>query len=302
MLVVLFAAFVAICLMLLLLHLVQFIGLRIRNEAAQERDSQLGRKFVLHLFQHFAILLVLSGFTISAIDVIDAVLLPIGNKNVGPGGFGGGRGGIFFDEDADDNFPVTTFQTGRGPAPAPPPKVVKNWWNSAQRFATGLILSGILQGSVIFTILLLGTNQPRFPAVGRVFGLARLLIAGIILMGCTTILIVSVLQKGSTDYNGLSMIIGILLIWGPTALGHLLWMRWTMNPTASAVRRKSAGRERHGDPDENDEPEERPWRRERNAAEGAEEPAPRTARRIPKPTAPPDEPPPRNNPIPGDPL
>ena len=309
MLVVLFAAFVAICLMLLALHLVQFIGLRIRNEAAPKRDPQLGRKFVLHLFQHFAILLVLSGFTISAIDVTDAVLLPMGNKNVGPGGFGGGgRGGIFFDEDDDDNVRFTTPQTVRvgqpgGFAPAPAtPKPVKNWWNSAQRFATGLVLSGILQGSVVFTILLLGTNQPRFPAVGRVFGLARLLIAGIILMGCTTILIVTVLQKGSTDYNGLSMIIGILLIWGPTALGHLLWMRWTMNSTASAVRRNSAGRERHGDPDEDDEREERPWRRERDAAEGAEEPAPRTARRIPKPTAPPDEPPPRNNPIPGDPL
>ncbi len=300
----LFAGFVAVCLLLIVLHLMQFIGLRIRNEAAAERDPQLGRKFVLHQFQHFAILLVLAGFTISAIDVTDAVLLPFGNKNVGPGGFGGGgRGGILFDED-DDDVRFTTPQTVRmgqpgGFAPAPAtPKPVKNWWNSAQRFAVALILSGILQGSLVFTVLLVGTNNRSFPAVGRAFVVTRLVIAGIILMGCTTIVIISILQKGATDYKGLSMIIGIGSVWGPTALGHLIWMRMAMAPQKKRIS-ISTGRERDG-PDQDDGEPEATWRRRDRDASESEEPPPRPARRIPKAKPPGEEPPPRRNEILGD--
>ena len=302
MLVGLFAGFVAICLMLLVLHLLQFIGLRIRNEAAAERDPQLGRKFVLHLFQHFAILLALAGFTISAIDVTDSVLIPFGNKNAGPGGFGGGgRGGIFFDED-DEEFQVTTQATVRWDQQggfAPPPakaKPAKNWWNSAQRFAVALILSGILQGSMVFTVLLVGTNNRSFPGVGRAFGVTRLVIAGIILLGCTTIVIISILQKGATDYKGLSMIIGIGLIWGPTALAHLIWMRMAMTPEKKRIS-ISAGRERDGPGEVDDEEPEPKWRRKEREDE---EPAPRQARRITKSKPPADEPRSRRNDITGE--
>ena len=303
----LLAGFVAICLLLVILHLFQYLGLRMRNEAAAERDPHLGHKFVLHLFQHFAILLVLSGFTICSIDVTDSVLLPFGNvnKNAGPGGFGDSRGGIFFDEDSDDDFRnVTpapqqwnkdgTFQ----PPPANKPKPAKNWWNTAQRFATGLILSGLLHGMVIFTILLLGTNNRQFPAVGRAFGLTRLVIAGIILMGCTTIIIVSILQKGSTDYRGVSLIVGLILVWGPTALGHLLWMRWTMNPPKKKYAAQSGGRERVADEDDDDDlSDDRPRRR---GEDGPERPSAKRAKRIPKLPLPSDEPPPRRNAITGE--
>ena len=300
----LLAGFVAICLLLLLLHLFQYLGLRMRNEAAAERDPYLGRKFVLHLFQHFAILLVLSGFTISSIDVTDSVLLPFGNKNAGPGGFGGGRGGIIFDEDSDDDFRNTTPAAPQQwnpngtfvPPPAIKPKPAKNWWNSAQRFSTALILSGLLHGMVVFTILLLGTNNRQFPAVGRAFGLTRLVIAGIILMGCTTIIIVSILQKGSTDYRSISLIIGFILVWGPTALGHLLWMRWTMNPPKKKYSAKSNGRERVAEEDD-DEPDSRPRRR---ADEESEEPVAKRAKRIAKLPLPSDDPPPRRNAITGE--
>ena len=259
----LFAGFVAVCILLLLLHTLQFIGLRIRNEAAAVRDPHLGRKFILHLFQHFAILLALSGFTISAIDISDSVLLPFQNK--GMGGGGGGRGGIFFDDDSET---VTNFSGGRqtfstnpfGPPPAAPPKPTRNWWNSAQRFAVGLVLSGILHGSAIFAILLVGTNNAKFPAAGRAFGATRLVIAGIILMGCTTVMILAVLQKGNTDFRGLSMVIGMLAVWGPTALGHLVWMRWTMNPPEKVALRRVVER------DERDEPEESRPRPVRKAA------------------------------------
>ena len=262
----LFAGFVAVCVLLLFLHTLQFIGLRIRNEAAPERDPHLGRKFVLHLFQHFAILLALSGFTISAIDIADSVLLPFQNKAPGQGGFGGGRGGIFFDDEFDDGFlggppTVTTRMVG---APMPPPKPVRSWWNSAQRFAVGLVLSGILHGSVIFAILLVGTNNSKFPAAGRAFGVTRFVIAGIILMGCATAMILAVLQKGSTDYRGLSLIVGMLAVWGPTALGHLVWMRWTMNPPKEIAKR----RPRPWEKEDEDEPEEpRPPRKAGRAPE-----------------------------------
>jgi hypothetical protein len=266
----LFAGFVVVCLMLLALHTLQFIGLRIRNEAvpATERDPHLGRKFALHLFQHFAILMALSGFTISAIDIADSVLLPFQNKAPGQGGFGGGRGGIFFDEDFDDGFRggQQTFTTSPFGSPmAAPPKPARSWWNSAQRFAVGLILSGILHGSAIFAILLVGTNNAKFPAAGRAFGVTRFVIAGIILMGCATAMILAVLQKGSTDYRGLSMVIGMLAVWGPTALGHLVWMRWTMNPPKKGTKRRPAERD-----DEADEPEEPEPRKVRKAGRAPE--------------------------------
>jgi len=266
----LFAGFVVICMLLLVLHTIQFIGLRIRNEAAPERDPHLGRKFVLHLFQHFAILMALSGFTISAIDIADSVLLPFQNKAPGQGGFGAGRGGIFFDEDSDDGFrngPPVSYMTKPSGAPmAPPPKPARSWWNSAQRFATGLILSGILHGAAMFTILLVGTNNAKFPAAGRAFGVTRLVMAGIILMGCGTILILAVMQKGSTDYRGLSLIIGLLGIWGPTALGHLVWMRWTMNPPRKP--KKPRPEERDDEEDEGeDEPVDSPPSKRRAAAD-----------------------------------
>ncbi len=268
----LFAGFVAVCVLLLVLHTLQFIGLRIRNEAVPEpeRDPHLGRKFVLHLFQHFAILLALSGFTISAIDIADSILLPFQNKAPGQGGFGGGRGGIFFDEDSDEGFrggqPTPTTRWVGAPIPPPPPAPVRNWWNSAQRFAVGLILSGILHGSVIFAILLVGTNNSKFPAAGRAFGVTRFVIAGIILMGCATAMILAVLQKGSTDYRGLSMVIGMLAVWGPTALGHLIWMRWTMNPPKEIAKRRPRSWEKE-DEDEPEEPRPRPARKASRAPE-----------------------------------
>ena len=266
----LFAGFVAICLLLLFLHTLQFIGLRIRNEAAPEpmRDPHLGRKFALHIFQHFAILLALSGFTISAIDIADSVLLPFQNRGMGAGGFGGGRGGIFFDEDFDDGFrggPQTFSTSPFGPPMAAPPKPTRNWWNSAQRFAVGLVLSGILHGSAIFAILLVGTNNAKFPAAGRAFGVARLVIAGIILMGCATAMILAVLQKGNTDFRGLSMVIGMLAVWGPTALGHLVWMRGTMNPTTKVAVRRSPDRHREDEAEEELRP--RPARKAPRAAD-----------------------------------
>jgi len=277
----LFAGFVVVCLLLLGLHTLQFIGLRIRNEAAPERDPHLGRKFVLHLFQHFAILMALSGFTISAIDIADSVLLPFQNKGMGAGGFGGGRGGIFFDEDFDDGFrggPPQTFTTRMVGAPVvAAPKPTRSWWNSAQRFAMGLILSGILHGSAMFAILLVGTNNARFPAAGRAFGVTRFVIAGIILMGCATIIIVSVLQKGSTDYRGLSLVIGMMAVWGPTALGHLFWMRWTMNPPKKGTQRRPAER----DEEDEDEPEEPRPRKPRESDEPRPS-SPRKATRAPE--------------------
>ena len=225
-------AFVSISMLMLSFHLIQYLGLRMRNEAAPKRDPHLGRKFVLHLFQHLGILLALSGFTISAIDICDNLLAPLKNKDGGSNNFRSGRGGIFSDSDTDDllrNNTQTFQQPGAPPVTSAPPR---NLWNKAQRFAVALILSGLLHSSVIFAILFLSTNNREFPAVARVFGIARLVGAGIILMGCTTTLILAVLQKESTDYDSLALVIGMMCVWGPTAIGHLIWMRWTMKPPA----------------------------------------------------------------------
>jgi len=194
---------------LLLIHIFHFIALRIRNEHSEPRDPHLGRKFVLHMFLHFSIILLLSGLTISAIDVSDAILSP--NQNVG----GFGPGGVL----DDDDFP----RPGQGMQP-----MGRDWFNSTQRIALGLILSGMLHGAVMWAIVVLGTNSRKFPVVGRSFVISRLLISGIIMMTATTITIVFLLQKGSTNTRGLSVILGFALVWGPTGFIHFLWMMSTM--------------------------------------------------------------------------
>ena len=91
--------------------LVQFLSLRVRNSAlpGEERDPHLGRKFALGVFLHLAIMLMLTGLTVSFSETFDGLFG--GKKNqfgttpmtrpMGPGGPGGpgwpprkrGRGG-----------------------------------------------------------------------------------------------------------------------------------------------------------------------------------------------------------------
>ncbi len=183
------------------MHLFQYLGLRVRNSALPdgEKDPQLGRKFVLHVFAHLSVLLILVGVTVSVIDVLDYVFEPNKNRMAGPGRGGFGPGGF---------------------NPPPPPR--GEWFNEAQRTAAGLLASGFLHFVLFFVILLVATNNASRRLVARSFVLARLVLAGVLSMGATTTFLIVMLQKGDTNYDALKVAIGLGLVWGPTALIHLL--------------------------------------------------------------------------------
>lgn len=193
------SAFSAGAILLLIPHLFQYIGLRVRNAALPdaEKDPQLGRKFALHVFSNLSILLILVGVTVSVVDLLDYAFEGR-NRGFGPrGGFGPGG--------------------GFGPAPAR-----AEWFNEQQRTAAALLLSGFLHFVLFTVILLAATNNGSQRLVARSFVLARLLLAGVITMGATTTFLITMLQKGDTNYDVLKLAIGLGLVWGPTALAHLL--------------------------------------------------------------------------------
>ncbi len=189
--------------------MVQFLSLRMKNSSLPEesRDPHLGRKFGLHLFQHVGMLLILVGLTISAVDISDQAF---GNKTPTPTGF------------APWSFPSNP-RAGGGAAATPPP----NPFNEMQQAAAGLMLSGVLH-TILFTMLILfGTNAMKYPAVGRAFHMNRTMIAGLILLTITTIFCMVLMKDTSKNSIGLEMfskILGVAFIWGPTALGHFLWV------------------------------------------------------------------------------
>ena len=111
-------------------------------------------------------------------------------------------------------------------APVPPgmpvPKAPREWFNDKQRTAAGLVSSGLLYAMIFWTVLRLCTNSRTFPAAGRSFVGVRLLISVAIIMTLTTIAMVGVFQKGDTDLRSGGLIVGLALVWGTSALLHLV--------------------------------------------------------------------------------
>jgi hypothetical protein len=221
----------------------QFLALRVRNSAlpAEERDPHLGRKFALALFLHLAVMLLLTGLTVSIVDVCENMT-------------GGGNA----------NTPMT-MRAGPGwPPPTPPPApVAKPFFNTQQRVAAGLMLSGVLHGLLFAMLLYFATNARKFPAVTRAFVVNRLLVAGIILMSITTGFCLMLFSEGDMMVESFGRILGMALVWGPTALGHFLWLMFGMNrDKAKAKRKKEEEDERpRRRQDEDDDEDERPRRR-----------------------------------------
>jgi hypothetical protein len=220
----------------------QFLSLRMRNSAlpAEERDPHLGRKFALAVFLHLSILLLLTGLTVSIVDVCENMT-------------GGGNA----------NTPMT-MRAGPGwNPPAPPPPVAKPFFNAQQRIAAGLMLSGVLHGLLFAMLLYFATNARKFPAVTRAFVVNRLLVAGIILMSITTGFCLMLFSEGDLMVESFGRILGLALVWGPTALGHFLWLMFGMNKDKAKAKRKAEEEERPRRRDDDDDEEERPRERRR---------------------------------------
>ena len=215
--------------------LFQFLSLRMRNSAlpAEDRDPHLGRKFALGVFLHMAVLLLLTGLTVSVVDVMDELT---GNMNTRA------------------TAPVTWRGPGMPPA-GPPAPTAKPFFDAEQRIAAGLLLSGVLHGVLFFMLLTFGTNARKFPAVGRAFVINRLLLAGLILMAVTTTFCLFLFSEGDMQVESFGRILGLAVVWGPTALGHYLWLVFAMKQDDAKKVRQA---ERADPPPERDEPRRRP--------------------------------------------
>lgn len=184
-----------------LVPLFRFGSLRVRNEALPPaaRDPQLGRKFVLCLFTHVCLMMILVGLTVSADDAIWYAVEPMQiAEDVREGGEG-----------------------GRMLAVARPPK---KWWNGQQRMAAALVLSGLIHGGLAWASLFFLTNQRRQPGVARSFVVLRFGLCGLLLLIGNTLALIMLLSEGKTDYRVLSVYFAVIGVWGPAMLGHLGWM------------------------------------------------------------------------------
>jgi hypothetical protein len=93
------------------------------------------------------------------------------------------------------------------------------------RIAAAMMVSGLAIGLFHFVVILGFTNDRRFPATKRVFVSWRLAIHSIVVMIAFTVLVVEVFQE-RTSWKDLKPMFGILLVWGPSWLIHLLLMRF----------------------------------------------------------------------------
>jgi hypothetical protein len=166
--------------------------LRLRDAHSKEPDPHLGFKAAQGYFFSLAVLLVLTGLTLIAVDV----LLPLGV----PG-------------------------SARPEFPSP-----------CQRTGAALIVAGGLF-TLIHGLLGLTLRDPQGPSpVRRVFLGCRFAVHGVVLMVTLTALLVMLFQRrdglheSGAVTQARNFFLGVLLVWGPSWLVHLILFRLASVP------------------------------------------------------------------------
>jgi hypothetical protein len=93
------------------------------------------------------------------------------------------------------------------------------------RAGFAMMVSGFAIGLFHFVVILGFTNDRRFPATRRVFVGWRLAIHSVVVLVAFTWLVIQVFQE-RVSWEELKPMFGILLVWGPSWLIHLLLMRF----------------------------------------------------------------------------
>jgi hypothetical protein len=201
----LFAGMAAIYIIIILVPLVAYtlaypyIALRLRDSREEHRDPELGTKAALYLLFSAAILLILIGLTVSAIDIMEGkfqekqAAAVQGNLNM---------------NDMEEEFK-----------------------ERIQRVAWGLVLSGLMFSFTLMLIIKYGTNDSEFPAAKRLFTGGRLALCGVVTMITVTAFIVLLFQKkaGAGTERAIrsiyEIIFGVGLVWIPATIVHLVTMK-----------------------------------------------------------------------------
>ena len=94
-------------------------------------------------------------------------------------------------------------------------------FNEAQRNGTALMVSGFVIGLFHLTSIIAFTNDRRFPATRRVFVGWRLAIHSLVVLAAFTVMMVQIFSV-NVKWDSLKVPFGILLVWAPSWLIHLL--------------------------------------------------------------------------------
>lgn len=104
------------------------------------------------------------------------------------------------------------------------------WWSNTQRSGAALLAIGVAFAVLHFLLLWRGTNDRYLPAAGRFFTGWRLAIHGFVVIVAAAWLTMLLLQKTPRPFaerESLSIrqhyLYGVLLIWGPSWVAHLMW-------------------------------------------------------------------------------
>jgi hypothetical protein len=131
---------------ILLPFLSGILSMAMRLSPSTADDPQLGRKILLHMFFSFAVMLVVGGLIMVLTALVDWLIVPLVDPNATPSA----------------------------------------WNPSTLRVGIAVLLSGVLQGVVLWLLIRFATNDREYPAVGRRFNGFRLGYLGLLLMCMTT--------------------------------------------------------------------------------------------------------------------
>jgi hypothetical protein len=109
-------------------------------------------------------------------------------------------------------------------------------FNEMQRLGAAMMVSGFAVGLFHLVVILGFTNDRRFPAARRVFLGWRLAIHSLVVLGAFTILVVQVFQK-DVNWDKLKPVFGVLLVWTPSWLAHLILIRYYRSAPIPRLRR-----------------------------------------------------------------
>jgi hypothetical protein len=176
-----------------------YLALRLRDSREDHRDPELGIKTACYLILSAAILLILFGLTVSAIDVMEGTLEKRNQARQQPV-----PGQV---QQQRDPFERLVTET-------------------TQRTAWALTVSGLLFALSAMLLLKMGTNDVHFPAAKRVFVGGRLAFIAVVVMIAVTVLIVLFFQKEVPRKEPYEVLIGVLIVWTPALAVHIFLMRY----------------------------------------------------------------------------
>jgi hypothetical protein len=170
---------------LLLSLALPYIVLRLRDQQGLERDPQVGLKAALYFFFSLGILLVLSGLTVIAVDMVQ--------------------------DKAQPRLPgAPLFQ--------PPEETM----NPARRTGWAMMVAGAFIVMVHFVLIKSTTNDKTWPAARRVFVGWRFGIHGILVVAVFTAWLIVLFQKDYGPKDVRKNLLAILAVWFPSWLIHLI--------------------------------------------------------------------------------